>query len=135
MLTFSGSPVIYYGDEIGLDGDQDPGCRKCMPWNPEEQDLNLLMYTKHLLQLRKQHRTLANHGQISFVHADDEANTIVMRRMSQDGTYYVYFNNSNHQATIPAPQSGQGMDLFSNTPLPSLEVTLAPYTGTIIQVI
>ncbi|RJP01847.1 alpha-glycosidase [Exiguobacterium sp. RIT452] len=135
MLTFSGSPVIYYGDEIGLDGDQDPGCRKCMPWDPAEQDLNLLMYTKHLLHLRSRHKTLANQGHISFVHADDETNTIVMRRISQDGTYYVYFNNSNRQVTIAAPQAGQGMDLFSNTPLLSLDVTLAPFTGTIVQVI
>lgn len=135
MLTFSGSPVIYYGDEIGLDGDQDPGCRKCMPWDKEEQDLNLLMYTKHLLQLRQQHKTLANNGHISFVHADDETNSIVMRRTSEDGTYYIYFNNSNQQVTLPAPAAGQGMDLFSNSPLPSLEVTLPPYAGTIVQVL
>lgn len=35
QFTFMGTPCIYYGDEIGMDGEGDPGCRKCMEWNPE----------------------------------------------------------------------------------------------------
>ena len=30
LFLFSGSPCIFYGDEIGLSGQQDPDCRKCM---------------------------------------------------------------------------------------------------------
>ncbi|WP_114570478.1 glycoside hydrolase family 13 protein [Exiguobacterium flavidum] len=133
LLTFSGSPVIYYGDEIGLDGEQDPGCRKCMPWETELQDRSLFRYTQHLLLLRKEHRTLANLGLTSFVHADDETNTVVMKRVSHEGTYFVYFNNSNKEVTIPAPVDGHGMDLFSNTLRQTLEVTLPAFTGTIVQ--
>ena len=42
LLTFNGSPCIYYGDEIGLTGGQDPGCRKCMVWEEEKQNSELL---------------------------------------------------------------------------------------------
>lgn len=135
MLTFSGSPVIYYGDEIGLDGDQDPGCRKCMPWDPEEQDQELFAYTRHLLQLRKQHKTLANQGHISFVHTNDETNTIIMRRMSPEGLYYIYFNNSDVPVSLTAPQAGRGLDLLTNTHQQTLDVSLPAYSGTIIQVL
>ncbi|MBY7703464.1 hypothetical protein JIY74_24550 [Vibrio harveyi] len=30
LFTFIGAPSIYYGDEIGLNGENDPDCRKCM---------------------------------------------------------------------------------------------------------
>jgi cyclomaltodextrinase len=32
QMTMPGTPCIYYGDEIGLTGLQDPMCRKGMPW-------------------------------------------------------------------------------------------------------
>lgn len=30
QMTFPGSPAIFYGDEIGLSGPNDPGCRMAM---------------------------------------------------------------------------------------------------------
>lgn len=33
QLTYPGAPGIYYGDELGLEGGGDPGCRGTMPWN------------------------------------------------------------------------------------------------------
>jgi glycosidase len=37
QMTFKGSPVIYYGDELGLTGDGDPFCRQPYPWNDQSQ--------------------------------------------------------------------------------------------------
>src|SRR5699024_9267636 len=37
-----GVPCLYYGDEIGLTGGMDPDCRKCMVWEKEKQDQDLL---------------------------------------------------------------------------------------------
>src|SRR5690606_6903032 len=38
LLRFSwpGAPCVYYGDEIGLLGGHDPGCRAGMPWARRE---------------------------------------------------------------------------------------------------
>lgn len=33
LMTMPGVPLIYYGDEIGLGGGQDPDNRRFMPWN------------------------------------------------------------------------------------------------------
>ena len=36
QVLMPGSPLIYYGDEIGLEGGDDPDCRRCMPWDQVE---------------------------------------------------------------------------------------------------
>ena len=37
LFTMPGSPCIYYGTEIAMEGGHDPDCRRCMPWG----ELNL----------------------------------------------------------------------------------------------
>ncbi|MDO4333343.1 MAG: glycoside hydrolase family 13 protein [Eubacteriales bacterium] len=36
LFSMPGSPCIYYGTEIALDGAHDPDCRRCMPWDEIE---------------------------------------------------------------------------------------------------
>jgi len=50
--------VIYYGDEIGLSGGEDPDCRRTFIWDKERQDRELLAFFKKLIQLRKQEKIL-----------------------------------------------------------------------------
>jgi cyclomaltodextrinase len=33
QMTYPGAPGIYYGDEVGLEGGDDPRCRGAMPWD------------------------------------------------------------------------------------------------------
>ncbi|WP_026664693.1 glycoside hydrolase family 13 protein [Butyrivibrio sp. FC2001] len=33
LFTMPGSPCIYYGTEVIMDGSYDPDCRRCMPWD------------------------------------------------------------------------------------------------------
>jgi neopullulanase len=54
VFTYPGAPCIYYGDEIGLDGEHDPGCRKSFPWDESKWDDGLLAYVKQVIALRKQ---------------------------------------------------------------------------------
>ena len=54
MMTFSGSPSIYYGSEVGLPGPTGHN-RRCMLWNEKDQDLELFAHVKKLIQLRKEH--------------------------------------------------------------------------------
>jgi neopullulanase len=35
LFSYPGAPCIYYGDEIGVDGEHDPDCRKSFPWETE----------------------------------------------------------------------------------------------------
>ena len=58
MFAYPGAPCVYYGDEIGLDGEHDPDCRKSFPWDENKWDRTLLAQVKELIALRKQNPAL-----------------------------------------------------------------------------
>lgn len=53
LFSWPGVPCIYYGDEVGLEGDNDPFCRKPFPWDEQKQDRELLALYQRLAALRK----------------------------------------------------------------------------------
>ncbi len=56
QMTLPGMPIIYYGDEIGMDGENDPDNRKTMKWDSINQET--LSLTKKLVILRKREASL-----------------------------------------------------------------------------
>ncbi|NJC97670.1 MAG: alpha-amylase [Anaerolineae bacterium] len=58
MFTYPGAPCIYYGDEIGIDGQHDPECRKPFPWDESKWDRDLLNYVKSAVDLRRKNTAL-----------------------------------------------------------------------------
>ena len=38
LFTLPGSPCVYYGTELALEGGHDPDCRRCMPWDELDTD-------------------------------------------------------------------------------------------------
>jgi neopullulanase len=73
MFSYPGAPCIYYGDEIGVDGEHDPYCRKSFPWDEGEWDKDLLAYAKEAIELRTKNPALRR-GDLT-------------RLWSADGTY------------------------------------------------
>ena len=52
LATLPGAPCIYYGDEVGVEGDQDPDCRRSFPWDEARWDRDGLAWTKAVLAMR-----------------------------------------------------------------------------------
>ena len=52
QLTYPGTPVVYYGDEIAMEGAKDPDNRKAFEWSAERQDRDMLSHYKRLTRLR-----------------------------------------------------------------------------------
>ncbi len=58
LFSYPGTPCIYYGDEVGVEGEHDPDCRKPFPWEAGRRAQNLLSYAKEVVALRKQNPAL-----------------------------------------------------------------------------
>jgi glycosidase len=58
QMTYPGVPMIYYGDEVGMAGENDPLCRAGMIWDPERQNHRLHALIRTLIRLRRQHPAL-----------------------------------------------------------------------------
>ncbi len=68
LFSFPGAPAVYYGDEIGLRGGEDPDCRRCFPWDESAWDKGLHATFKKLIALRKAHPALRR-GEPRFLDA------------------------------------------------------------------
>ena len=59
LFTLPGSPCIFYGTEIAMEGGFDPDCRRCMPWdeigNGENQEK--IQQMKKLIRMRQTEET------------------------------------------------------------------------------
>jgi len=69
QMTLPGAPCIYYGDEIGLEGREDPDCRRSYPWDPALQDGELRAFVAGLIQMRKTEPAL-RHGRFRLLAAE-----------------------------------------------------------------
>ena len=52
QASVPGAPCVYYGDEIGLEGANDPDCRRAYPWDESGWDQPTLTFVRSVLRLR-----------------------------------------------------------------------------------
>lgn len=100
QMTMSGAPTVYYGDEIGLTGGYDPGCRAGFPWDQSQWDMDLLDYVKAVVRLRKAHAALRR-GSYTTLYAGGEQ--YVYERRLGDERCIVAFNVATSPATVTVP--------------------------------
>ena len=65
LFTFPGAPTIYYGDEAGMEGFEDPFNRRTYPWGREDRQLRA--YFARLGGLRRRYTALQR-GSISYLY-------------------------------------------------------------------
>ncbi|NHM33690.1 alpha amylase N-terminal ig-like domain-containing protein [Neobacillus terrae] len=103
LLTFIGTPCIYYGDEVGLNGEQDPGCRKCMEWDLEKQNRDLFAHVQKLIALRQENPLLANEGQLSFIPGEYHETCLAYTKSNGERTAVVILNTGNNTVDYVLP--------------------------------
>jgi alpha-glucosidase len=73
QMTSPGVPMLFAGDELGLEGAWGEDARRTMPWDaPERWDTALLEEYRRLIALRRSSDALARGG-IRFAHVGDDA--------------------------------------------------------------
>lgn len=102
QFTYSGTPCIYYGDEIGMDGGHDPGCRKCMEWNEDKQDKELFAFYQRIIKLRKAHSALRT-GTFNFLTTEYLGGKLAYLREDDNESIVVFMNNDKVAQSITVP--------------------------------
>ncbi len=106
QMTFPGAPTVFYGDEVGVTGGEDPFNRATYPWADEggTPDTALLDDVKQLIALRNDHEVLRRGSLGAPSHVDEHL--IVLQR-EHDGVRAVTAYNNDTEAhdvavTVPA---------------------------------
>ena len=97
MMTYPGAPMIYYGDEVGMEGGNDPDCRRAMRWDPSTWDHDLYTTVKQYIALRKKYVALRRRGE--YAHLYSQGLVYVFARQREAQTVIVGLNAS-HQGVV-----------------------------------
>ena len=110
MFAFPGSPTVYYGDEAGMEGFEDPLNRRGFPWGHEDPRLTELYRT--LGALRKERPSLQC-GDLTYLVA--EGGLLIYRRSYGGEDTYTLLNTGDtvRQVTLPWP-NGFAVDAVSH---------------------
>ncbi|MGZ4586959.1 MAG: glycoside hydrolase family 13 protein [Mycobacteriaceae bacterium] len=114
LFSAEGAPMVYYGDEIGLPGFNDPDCRRCMPWNQDDWNTDILNWVTTLADLRRENIALRR-GSEETVAATE--NLIVRRRSHPEQTVIIAANRHAQPTTTAVPGGGAGVDLLTGAPI------------------
>jgi len=100
QMIFPGSPTIYYGDEVGVTGGEDPYNRATYPWADlgGKPDLALLADFKTLIKMRKDHAVL-RHGSIDAPVLIDDHIILLVRKLGNSWAM-IAMNNATTAKTV-----------------------------------
>ncbi|MDQ7821419.1 MAG: glycoside hydrolase family 13 protein [Candidatus Eremiobacteraeota bacterium] len=159
QMTYVGAPMVYYGDEAGMWGANDPCCRKPMVWDdmsycdevylpdgkkrkvPDKVSFNkdLHDHYKKLIKIRNRHEALQN-GDFTTLLSDDAKEVYAFRRSLKGQSLVVVLNNSGkaQKVTIKPGIDGRFVDLlnggkaFSTGKKHEITVEVPPQWGRIL---
>jgi len=122
LYTLPGIPCVYYGDEIGLQGFEDPFNRRCYPWETDTKKLEkpqkkLLSFYRALGKIRAANTDVLATGDFNLIETND--NTFVFSRKSGNKNIII-IANANDKPLEYAVAGG-----YTNL------ITKKPYTGAV----
>jgi glycosidase len=135
QMMLPGSPSIYYGDEVGLQGGNDPDCRGTMEWDCEKWNLELIDHVKKLIKIRKKQPVLTT-GKMEVILKDMREHVFIFKRKSENDQAIICINNGKSAKVIDIESNKPFMEALSGTIFqPSngtLTITIPPKEGIIL---
>ena len=132
QMTFLGAPMIYYGDEAGMWGPDDPSNRAPMVWPDagafEQEDVGfdpeVYAFYRKLIAIR-QHAPALELGAFRVVLADDASGVFAFERVLGDEAVVVVHNRSGRERRVDVPVEAEAVvDLLDPRSIELPEVDL-----------
>ncbi|RAV02308.1 alpha-glycosidase [Paenibacillus sp. YN15] len=121
LLTYPGTPCIFYGDEYGMTGGDDPDCRKCMEWHPDRRDQELLDFFQALIRLRREIPALSL-GRYRMLHAESGSPAIVYERLGEGSHALIWINHSEKPTELSlALETNDWKDAWTQKEVPAAD--------------
>jgi glycosidase/fibronectin type 3 domain-containing protein len=107
QYTMPGAPTVYYGDEVGITGDDDPDDRRTYPWADTGGTIDSAMLThyKNLAAARSAAPVLVG-GDLRVLLADDAAQLVAYGRKTGSQAAMVVLNLGSTSQEVVVPVGG-----------------------------
>ena len=130
LFSFPGSPTVYYGDEAGMEGWEDPFNRGTYPWGKEDKDLKARFSL--LGSLRRQYPALQR-GDLRWLAADGSLLAYSRTLDDQRIVCAVNAGSTSRTLTLDWPRD-TALDLLTGRHIPVRDgtVTLLSYEGLLL---
>jgi len=99
LLLRPGMPMIYYGDEYGMEGGTDPDNRRGMYWDGAKQDADMFSWYKKLIRLRKEYPEITREG-TERIFAEDKTGILIITKESTERKIIMIFHNQDGEADL-----------------------------------
>ena len=108
-----GVPSLYYGDEAGMYGFEDPFNRRCYPWGKE--DGELIAFYRRMGRVRRSNADILSSGEYERI--PSARSVYAFKRISGAGTLSIIVNASDADCVLPV----RSLDLLSEKQIDSVE--------------
>ncbi len=122
QFTLPGVPCIYYGDEVGMEGYQDPFCRRCFPWDNIDEELHAFYQALGRIRGGSMKGIFAE-GNYRELYADTAC--LLYERRNGDESVVVFVNRGSCKYTLHF--DGTRQEVLTNE-LFTKKITVEPYS-------
>ena len=112
LLTFYGTPSIYYGTERYMEGFDDPDNRRKIEWDKDPDDnYDIYNLLKTLINIRHNNPILSNDGDFKFI---DHNELLIYKREKDNNIYYVVINSKEYPIDTVLPWDYDTVNIINN---------------------
>ncbi|QST02787.1 alpha-glycosidase (plasmid) [Pontibacillus sp. ALD_SL1] len=123
LLTYTGSPCVYYGDEIGMHGYNDPGCRKGMIWAEEKQDREMRDWMTALIRFRAYNGPLYGQGERIYENGG---------LLYIEGSKTIIINPTDHHRVVASPEK-RTKNVFGEVHYDGISFHIPPFGFVVLE--
>ena len=110
LLTFFGTPSIYYGTERFMAGGGDPDNRRPTNWDDKSEDCQDIQdMCRKFIQIRKEHPVIANEGTYEWI---DHSELLIIQRRNDRECLFIVINSKEYDINTVLPMDDEFINLI-----------------------